>query len=685
LLIYVFAHKVRLVDQRNCRVGDRTMERTDNLDQEWYNVRKRMLSMLMVVFIIAAAPIVLLNDYKMLDPVTPVQKTLIYGVSNLGYLYLIGIFLLRKRIPLKIQYLLMIISNMIFGILGEFVFGNSGLTVFFFIIAALLTEFYFDDKWKFLILGISIVSILSIGYLFVVGLIPPTPNLDIKEGTYRILFLRALNYIFFASVMLYFVNRSKHYLFHTIEDLKNKYAALSKVHVELALKDEELRRKYSDLEEKEKKIYHLAYYDSLTGLPNKILLEERVAQEIEKMIDSRSKFALAYIDLDNLKKVNISKGHQTGDSLIVQTINSIRDFLGPDPIIARIGGDEFAVLLKETDGSDSIDTKIEKLIDTIAIPHIIQESSYQLGSCIGVALYPNDGTTYDELLKNANTAMYKSKPMGKNSYQFYSSDMKKEADDRLELEICLNNALENKEIEANYQPIVNAKTGKIEKIETLMRWKSARFGNVSPAKFIPILEETKKIVEFGDFIMLKACELNKKLKNDFGANVITAVNISTTQLMQPDFVKKVAKTISDSGISAGNLELEITESLMIADFDFVRDILYQLKRIGVKISLDDFGTGYSSLNYIRNLSIDTLKIDKTFVDDLLKADNTPIIGSIISLAHNLNLEVIAEGVETKEQSELLEYNNCDLLQGFYFYKPLSETDVYFELKKESLV
>ncbi len=435
--------------------------------------------------------------------------------------------------------------------------------------------------------------------------------------------------------------------------------------------------------EKEEELYRLIYFDYLTGLPNRGYYAEEFRNAISTCAPNH-KLALAYIDVDNLKKVNISKGHALGDQLLINTANNLKAFLGESTLLCRMGGDEFAVLLKENDGDDTLENKIDTIIDIISTPYIFHDTTIQLDSCIGVSLYPDDGTTYEELLKHADNALFRVKQSGQNKYLFFNSEMKKEAEEKLELESLLITALQYNEIEVHYQPIVESGTGKVKKAEALMRWKSKKLGDIPPVKFIPILEETGQIVPFGNHLMRQACLLNHQWNNLYGTDIITAVNISPFQLMQPDFADKVNRILAETGIRPENLELEITESIFIGDFKTIKDELNQLRELGIKISLDDFGTGYSSLNYLRSLNINTLKIDKTFVDDLLSSDNTSIIGSIISLAHDMGIEVVAEGVEMKEQKELLEMKHCDLFQGYYFYKPLPEIEISALLSLQSV-
>lgn len=421
--------------------------------------------------------------------------------------------------------------------------------------------------------------------------------------------------------------------------------------------------------EKEQELYRLVYYDYLTGLPNRAYYAEAFRDAITAC-GTDYKLALIYLDIDNLKKVNVSKGHALGDQLLINTANILKEALGSDSVLCRMGGDEFAVIMKENAGNDTLESRVESIIDLISTPYIINETTFQMECCVGIAIYPNDGATFEELLKHADNALLRAKKIGKNRYLFFNTEMRKEAEERLELESLLITALQNDEIDVHYQPIVESGTGQVRKVEALMRWRSAKLGNVSPVKFIPILEETGQIVQFGNHLMRQACLLNSRWNDHYNADIITAINISPFQLMQPDFSDKVNRIIAETGIRPEHLELEITESIFISDFKTIKGEIDELRTLGIKISLDDFGTGYSSLNYLRSLNINTLKIDKSFVDDLLSSDNTSIIGSIISLAHDMGLQVVAEGVEKAEQKELLESKHCDFFQGYYFYKPL---------------
>lgn len=426
----------------------------------------------------------------------------------------------------------------------------------------------------------------------------------------------------------------------------------------------------------EEKIKQLAYYDTLTGLPNRILFCEGVTSAINQAKSNGKSLVIMYLDLDNFKRINDTKGHNVGDLVLKKVSETLKNIIIEPNIVTRMGGDEFTILLENIISLKDANDIVAKILSAIEQPCTINGSKYNLSASIGISLYPEDGLSVEELLKNSDIAMYKAKAAGKNNFQFFNSRMMDEILDRVELELHLRSALSNNEMYIEFQPQIDGLNGTIRGAEALMRWKNPRYGLISPARFIPILEENTQIVKFGDWILRQSCLLNKEIQKK-GLNAITiAVNISSVQLKRRNFVKKVLEILNETGLEPKYLELEITESVLIEGFDEVLEKLGQLKELGIKISLDDFGTGFSSLNYLRQLPIDTLKIDRSFLSEMSETSNDrAIIGTIISLAHKLNMEVVAEGVETQEHNEYLIKNHCDYLQGFYHSKPVSINDL----------
>lgn len=432
----------------------------------------------------------------------------------------------------------------------------------------------------------------------------------------------------------------------------------------------------TQIRENEQTVGHLAYYDSLTDLPNRLLFNDSLKVAMHQAKRRAQKVGVIFLDFDNFKKINDTLGHFIGDEVIKVVSKELKRVLKKNETLARFSGDEFAVFIENIYDRDDILGFIDRLISVFRNSFVIEGNSLYMSSSIGISMYPEDGDSVDELLRNADTAMYKAKESGKGHYQFFNSHMKEEAFKKLKIEGCLCNALENNELNLYYQPIFKSKTGKVRGYEALIRWECQDIGMLSPDEFIPIAEETGLIIPIGEWVLRTACEKNKEWQDKYGFKTIVAVNISALQLKHTNFVEMVKSILNETGLSPEFLELEITESILIDSFEIIAQILGTLKNIGVQISLDDFGTGYSSLNYLTDLPLDTLKIDKIFIHRIKEGSNEKaILASIMSLAHNLDLEIIAEGVETKDQLEYLIQSNCDNLQGYLLCKPIKENEL----------
>ncbi|WP_416151212.1 EAL domain-containing protein [Salipaludibacillus sp. HK11] len=435
---------------------------------------------------------------------------------------------------------------------------------------------------------------------------------------------------------------------------------------------------------KEEEIKHLAYYDQLSGLPNRIQFEEKVIKAIEICERDGKSIAMMFFDLDNFKKVNDTLGHQSGDLLLKKISKRVNNVLEDGEFLSRMGGDEFAILVKKNDQYNCFYDQLRNL-SRLILPVLeravrIHDVDFYLSASIGIVVYPDHASSFEQLMKNADTAMYEAKSLGKNQFQFYHSSMNHKIDEYIRLEAALREGFESGEIFIQYHPLVKSRSREVRGFEALMRWNSVTFGDVSPARFIPILEQTGMIIDYGEWIMREACEQTKKWNEENGKDFIISVNVSAIQFKHNKFAETVKNILTDTGLQPELLEIEITEGILIDDLKSVVEILIELKKIGVRVALDDFGTGYSSLNYLRQLPIDTLKIDKSFIDDI-RLQNRPkmIIGSIISLAHEMGLEVVAEGIEYNDQAVYLEEKNCDWMQGFYFYFPLTKKGIEKQL------
>ncbi|HEV7804113.1 MAG TPA: EAL domain-containing protein [Burkholderiales bacterium] len=426
----------------------------------------------------------------------------------------------------------------------------------------------------------------------------------------------------------------------------------------------------TELKQYEAELEYRANYDSLTGLANKNLLNDRLDHAIAFTDRTQRKFALLYLDLDRFKIINDSLGHASGDMLLRTIASRLKACVRDSDTVARLGGDEFAIVLNEVEHASSIAAIAQKILTEIDQPVGIEGREVFTSASIGVCVFPEDGDNRDTLIKNADTAMYRAKQAGRNQVCFYTQDLNAGALERLQLEADLRRALVMQEFELHYQPRVELSTGRITSVEALIRWRRAGHGLVAPARFIPLAEETGLIVPIGEWVLRTACEQMKTWRDGGCLNMRIAVNLSPGQFRQPAIAETIAAILEDTGLDSRYLELEITESIAMHDVQVTQRVLEQLSAIGISHAIDDFGTGYSSLAYLKRFPIDYLKIDQSFVEGVPgDVDDANIVRAIIALGKSLELVVIAEGVETEEQRAFLHAHGCDEIQGFLLCRP----------------
>jgi len=439
-----------------------------------------------------------------------------------------------------------------------------------------------------------------------------------------------------------------------------------------------------ELEDEKDKFHQLSQYDPLTQLPNRLLLQDRLEQSVIKANRHQSKFSILFIDLDNFKHINDAHGHTLGDKVLQVSSKIIREAIRQEDTLARIGGDEFIVIVEDVHKSKDSLVTAEKIIDAFKKPIMINKTNYYIGASIGISIFPNDADNAADLLKYADAAMYKAKNRGKNTSEFYSSNMTEEIIDRIDIENDLREAIKNREFVVYYQPQINAKEGKLIGMEALVRWVHPTKGLIPPFKFIPLAEETGLIIEIDKLVMRSAMvQIAHWYKHGLNPGAL-ALNLSVKQLQQEDYIPTLINELKINDFKPEWLELEITESQIMTNPDKAISILNQIHDMGIKLAVDDFGTGYSSLSYLKKLPIDKLKIDKSFIDDL--PDDEEDIGitkAIIALSQSLNLRNIAEGVETEAQKEFLLENECNNIQGYLYSKPLPAEDMERLLSKNS--
>jgi diguanylate cyclase (GGDEF)-like protein/PAS domain S-box-containing protein len=421
----------------------------------------------------------------------------------------------------------------------------------------------------------------------------------------------------------------------------------------------------------EQRVHHVAQHDVLTGLPNRSLLQDRLGQAVAYATRSGHPVWVMLIDLDRFKYVNDSMGHKAGDVLLMTVAARLSSSLRDTDTVARLSGDEFVVILSQHEDQPLSADIVQRVMDSVAQPVMLGPKEFFVTCSIGVAAYPSDGTPAESLIEHADIAMYRAKKLGRNNFQFYTPAMNEESLERVRIESAMRTALERDEFVLHYQPQVDLQTGQIVGMEALIRWKHPELGMVPPSRFVGVAEETGLIVPIGAWVMRTAAAQNKAWQDAGLGHLRVAVNLSARQFSAADLVAGIEQVLRDTGLDPACLELELTESLFMSDVTPAVELLHRMKALGVKLSIDDFGTGYSSFSYLSRFPIDVLKIDRSFVNDITHdANDAAIVASIIALAHNLRLSVIAEGVETVEQLDYLRHQGCDEMQGYYFSRPL---------------
>ncbi|HVT05319.1 MAG TPA: EAL domain-containing protein [Thermoanaerobaculia bacterium] len=420
-----------------------------------------------------------------------------------------------------------------------------------------------------------------------------------------------------------------------------------------------------------KEIEHLAYHDSLTGLPNRALFLDRLIVAMARASRYQNRMALLFFDLDRFKEINDSLGHTVGDQLLKAVAERIRSCTREADSLARFGGDEFTLLIDQIATVDDATRVGRKIIDALKVPFRVSERELFISTSIGIGIYPDDGEDTNRLIRNADTAMYRAKEQGRDNYQLYAPAMNEQAVQRLALEQLLRKALSQNELVVFYQPLVDGDEHLVTSAEALIRWNHPELGLLSPEHFISAAEASGLILPIGNWVLQTACVQAKTWQVKYGARFGVSVNLSARQFQQADLVDQVRVALEKSGLDPGCLDLEITESNAMQNAENSIRMLRDLKKLGVRISMDDFGTGYSSLSYLKRFPIDTLKLDQSFVRDLhIDEDDRAIAEAVIAMAHSLKLNVVAEGVETQEQLTFLKEKHCDHMQGFFFSRPV---------------
>ncbi len=454
----------------------------------------------------------------------------------------------------------------------------------------------------------------------------------------------------------------------------------------LLLKSKRLHENHLEelIKDRTAQLNYLSFHDTLTGLPNRILLEDRLTQAIISAGQKEKSLALFLLSLDRFREIRDILGHRSGYQLLQNVAERLINHLPAGTTVARFEGDEFSLLLPQIENADGALKIANRLIEALRAPFVIDNDELFITMSIGISLYPGDGENAQTLMGNTAIALRRAKEAGGNNYQFYTADLNTKASNRLTLESNLRKALEREEFEVYYQPKVDFDSSQVVGMEALARWRHPELGLISPVEFIPLAEDTGLIILIGEWILRKACLQSRELQKDGFPALRVSVNLSARQFQQEDLSEMIIGAIQNTGINPTCLELELTESSIMKNPNSAIKTLQNLKEIGIKVSIDDFGTGYSSLAYLKRLPIDVLKIDRSFVQEIaVNPDDAALVMTIITLAHNLRLKVVAEGVETEEQLKFLNLLSCDEWQGYLCSRPLCFEDFKQFLQKHN--
>jgi diguanylate cyclase (GGDEF)-like protein/PAS domain S-box-containing protein len=443
-------------------------------------------------------------------------------------------------------------------------------------------------------------------------------------------------------------------------------------------------RDITDRKVAEEQVQFLAFYDALTGLPNRTLFQDRLTAALASARRQKDKVALLFLDLDKFKDINDSLGHSVGDLLLKEVAERLTTWGREQDTVARLGGDEFLMTLTHIKDTPDAAVAAERLMEAMSAEFVIQGHSLNVSCSIGISIFPEHGADCETLIKNADAAMYSAKAVGRNNFRFFTEDMNAQAVQRLTLESSLRLSLDNKELFLVYQPQMEITSGKIVGLEALLRWQHPKLGLVPPDRFIPIAENSSLILPIGEWVLRTACSQARKWQDEGLTAVSVAVNVLAIQFRQEGFCELIRRVLDETGIAPQYLELELTEGLLLANADVTFSVLKELKSLGVTLAIDDFGTGYSSFNYLRQFRVSKLKIDRSFIRDVaVNPDDAAITAAIIGMAKSLNIKVIAEGVENEEQMAFLRAHQCDEIQGYYLSKPLAADKVADKLRGDT--
>ena len=531
------------------------------------------------------------------------------------------------------------------------------------------------DSWKIAFTYLLIAGLwIMVSDQLVVFLFNDTDAISMFQTYKGIFFVSVTSYLLFYTLR----ERIKSYKLLATK-LYDNYSELESTYEELLASEEELEDKIDELNQGKEKIYQQAYFDNLTGLPNKNMLHQKIEELISE--DSSKKINYIMLDLDEFKKINDFHGHEFGDQLLIQLREKLLEVIPDNYQLFHLGGDEFGILYREKQAIGTDIEFINIILDIFENPINVEGHYIYSSASLGFANYPEQASDGAELIKNGEIAMYNAKEKGKNSYKFYEKEMEQKIKDSLKLERDLRQAINNEEFELFYQPLFDLENNRVKTVEALIRWKKPGIGYVSPAEFLPFAEKTGLITEIGHWVFKEACrQKNEWFKKGYNGFSI-AINISAKELDDAKFFNSLVKQINNNNLDCNNLEIEITESDVMKNMDENIKMLKELRDLGVKVSLDDFGTGYSSLNYLRKMPIDNIKIDRSFIANIISdSKEKKILSSIIELSRIIGLNITIEGIENEAQLQFVKEKNCDRAQGYLLARPAPADKIESYLK-----
>ena len=616
-----------------------------------YELETRYVMMTVSLLTVSGFLLILATSYYFIGDIDNVMVNILGSFMSLFFVY-------AARKVGKDQYVLLIYVLAVFFsvlVMYDYYLSNSANPIESWIILLVLGTFLILNAY----VGIFITFAYIIFILFMNGFI-------IEESSTSYILLK-ITPVFFGLVLIFLIEKKFRRLMDMLEESNSSL-------------EKRVQDRTNDIEDEKNRLDYQAHYDCLTNLPNRNKFHQEIQEWIKRHSRMEQAFSLFFIDLDRFKRVNDSLGHAAGDQVLQIIGRRIRENVSPRIFLARISGDEFTLLVPYEDDSKEVKELLKRVIEIIEEPIVIDENRLYISASIGVSSYPRNSVLDTELIKYADITMFEAKKEGSGVFKFYEQEMKKHVEKRVLMEAEMHSALENKDFELHYQPQVDNRTGKLSGLETLVRWKHAKLGFVSPAVFIPLAEDTGLIVELDFYILKEGMKQVVKWHNAGFKIPVVSFNFSTKHLEQKGFVDTIKLFLTETGCKGEWIELEITESHIVSSINQAVKVLNLLRELNIEIAIDDFGTGYSSLTYLRQLPADKLKIDKSFIDKITEngVDRT-IVQAIIDIGNSLNLTVIAEGVENKEQNDYLLAHNCYHIQGWFYYKAMNATQLEEEV------